>query len=117
MQQCQNHWQAWHIVQCAQARRSGRKEEKFREKSGKLRCRCGFARKQVFKHAWRGIFCRARSGFQHDCLDMFTKRDTETQPHRHTETRTQVVFVTASARHCPCPGCNGSGMDALNRTY
>ena len=30
----------------------------------------------------------------------------ETQRHSHTETRTQVVFVTASARHCPCPGCN-----------
>ena len=61
MQQCQNHWQAWHILQRAQSRRSGRKEEKFREKSGKLRCRCGFARTQAFKHAWRGIFCRARS--------------------------------------------------------
>ena len=84
MPQCQNHWQAWHILQCAQSRRSGRKEEKFREKSGKLRCRCGFARTQAFKHAWRGIFCRARSGFQHDCLDMFTKRDTETQTHRDT---------------------------------
>ena len=119
MQQCQNHWQAWHILQCAQSRRSGRKEEKFREKSGKLRCRCGFARTQAFKHAWRSIFCRARSFFQHDCLDMFTKRSTETQPHRHTETRAQVVFVTASARHCPCPGCKsllGHGP-ALNRTY
>ena len=50
----------------------------------------------------RGV---ARSDFQHDCLDMFTKRHTETEPHRHTETRTQVVLVTASARHCPCPGC------------
>ena len=59
----------------------GQEGGKFREKSGKLRCRCGFARTQAFKHAWRGIFCRARSGFQHDCLDMFTKRDTETQPH------------------------------------
>ena len=38
MQQCQNHWQAWYILQCAQSRRSGRKEEKLREKSGKLRC-------------------------------------------------------------------------------
>ena len=28
MQQCQNHWRAWHILQCAQSRRSGRKEEK-----------------------------------------------------------------------------------------
>ena len=90
MQPCQNHWQAWHILQCAQSRRSGRKEEKFREKSGKLRCRRGFARTQAFKHAWCGVFCRARSGFQHDCLDMFAKRDTETQPHRHTETRTQL---------------------------
>ena len=61
MQQCQNHWQAWHILQCAQSRRSGRKEEKLREKSGKLRCRCGFARTQAFKYAWRSIFCRARS--------------------------------------------------------
>ena len=61
MQQCQNHWQAWHILQFAQSRRSGRKEEKLREKSGKLRCRCGFTRTQAFKHAWRGIFCRARS--------------------------------------------------------
>ena len=61
MQQCQNHGQAWHILQCAQSRRSGRKEEKFREKSGKLRCRCGFALTQAFKHAWRGIFCSARS--------------------------------------------------------
>ena len=87
MQQCQNHWQAWHSLQCAQSRRSGRKQEKLREKSSKLRCRCGFARTQAFKHAWRGIFCRARSDFQHDCLDMFTKRDTETEPHRHTETR------------------------------
>ena len=105
MQQCQNHWQAWRILQCVQSRRSGRKQEKLQEKSGKLRCRCGFARTQAFKHAWRGVFCRARSDFQHDFLDMFTKRDTETEPHRHTETRTQVVFVTASARHCPCPGC------------
>ena len=86
MQQCQNHWQAWHILQCAQSRRSGRKQEKLREKSGKLRCRCGFARTQAFKHAWRGIFCRARSDFQHDWLDMFIKRDTTTEPHRHTET-------------------------------
>ena len=92
MQQCQNHWHAWHILQCAQSRRSGRKQEKLRKKSGKLRCRCGFARTQAFKHAWRGIFCRARSDFQHDCLDMFTKKDTETEPRRHTETRTQVVF-------------------------
>ena len=108
MQQCQNHWQAWHILQCAQSRRSGRKQEKLklREKSGKLHCRCGFARTQAFKHARRGIFCRARSDFQHDCLDMFTKRDRETEPHRHTETRTQVVLVIASARHCPCPGCD-----------
>ena len=105
MQQCQNHWQAWHILQCAQSSRSDRKEEKFGEKSGKLRSRCGFARTQAFWHGWHGIFCRARSGLQHDCLDMFTKRDTETQPHRHTETRTQAVFLTASARHCPCPGC------------
>ena len=105
MQQCQNHWQAWHILQCAQSSRSDRKEEKFGEKSGNLRSRCGFARTQAFWHGWRGIFCRARSGLQHDCLDMFTKRDTETQPHRHTETRTQALFLTASARHCPCPGC------------
>ena len=98
MQQCQNHWQAWHVLQCAQSRRSGRKEKKSEKNPG-----CGFARTHAFKHAWRGIFCRARSGFQHDCLDMFTIR--ETQRHRHTETRTQVVFVTASARHCPCPGC------------
>ena len=61
MQQCQNHWQPWHILQCAQSRRSGRKDEQLREKSGKLRCRCGFARTQAFKHAWRGIFCRVRS--------------------------------------------------------
>ena len=97
MQQCQNHWQARPILQCAQSRRSGRKQEKLRAKSGKLRCRCGFARTQAFKHAWRGIFCKARSDSQHDCLDMFTKRDTETEPHRHTDTRTQAVFVTASA--------------------
>ena len=83
----------------------GQEGGKFGEKSGNLRSRCGFARTQAFWHGWRGIFCRARSGLQHDCLDMFTKRDTETQPHRHTETRTQALFLTASARHCPCPGC------------
>ena len=30
-------------------------------RTGKLRCRCVFARTQAFKHAWRGIFCSARS--------------------------------------------------------
>ena len=81
---------AWHVLQGAQSRRSGRKQKTLQAKSGKLRSRCAFARTQAF---------------QHGCLDMFTKRDTETDPHRHTETRTQVVFTTASARHCPCPGC------------
>ena len=33
MQQCQNDWQAWHILQGAQSGRSGRKQEKLREKS------------------------------------------------------------------------------------
>ena len=92
MQQCQNHWQAWHILQCAQSRRSGRKQEKLREKSGKLRCRCGFARTQAFKHAWRGIFCRARSDFQHACSLRETQRQshTDTQKHAHRLSLSQL---------------------------
>ena len=108
------------------AQEVGQEAGKIARKSGKLRCRCGFARTQAFQHGWRGIFCRARSpggragsrkncgkksdklrcrcafartqAFQHGCLDMFTKRDTETEPQRLTETRTQIVFITASAR-------------------
>ena len=76
MQQCQNHCQAWHILQCAQSSRSDRKEEKFGEKSGKLRSRCGFARTQAFWHGWHGIFCRARSGLQRHS-------HTDTQRHAH----------------------------------
>ena len=131
MQQCQNDWQAWHILQGAQSRRSGRKQEKLREKSGKLRCRCGFARTQAF---------------QRGCLDMFTKRDTETEPHTHRDTRTGCLYHSfsqalsvsglqksfgpwpssctraclyrARARSTVEHGCySGSGMDALYGTY
>ena len=81
MQQCQNDWQAWHILQGALSRRSGRKQEKLRKKSGKLRCRCGFARTLAF---------------QHGCLDMLTKRDTETEPHTHTDTHTGCLYHSFS---------------------
>ena len=105
MQQCQNHWQAWHILQCAQSRRSGRKEENFREKSGKLRCRRGFARTQ-FKHAWCGVFCRARSGFS---MTVWTCSLKETQRHSHTDTQrhahssSQALSVSGLQKSFPWP--------------
>ena len=61
--------------------RSSRKQEKLQEKSGKLRCRCGFARTQAF---------------QHGCVDMFFKRDTETEPHIHKNTHTGCLYHSFS---------------------
>ena len=93
----------------------GQEGGKIARKSGKLRCRCGFARTQAFKHAWRGIFCRARSpggragsrknckqnpancavavlsraqAFQHGCLDIRRKKP-------EGDRRTQVIMAPA----------------------
>ena len=70
MLQCQNDWQAWHILQ-----------EKLGEKSGKLRYRCGVARTQAF---------------QHGGLDMFTETDTQTHPHTDIHTHTSCLFHSFS---------------------
>ena len=136
MQQCRNDWQAWHILQGAQSRRSGRKQENCE----KNRANCAAA-----------MVSRARRCFSMGvwtCSLRGTQRQSHTHTHRDTHTaclfhsfsqalsvsglqksfgpwpssRTRACLYSASVRSTVLsPGsfrsrC-GFGMDALYPTY
>ena len=84
MQQCQNHWQAWHILQCAQSRRSGRKEEKLREKSGN--CAAAVVSRARRRLSMRGAAYSAGRAVIFS-MTLWTCSLRETQRHSHTDTQ------------------------------
>ena len=58
------------------------------------------ARAQAFKHAWRGVFCRARSGFQHDCLGHVQGSMPETTwIHKHAPRGTTICSYCSEAAY------------------